>query len=80
MSGKALPIQHLYCSQADYSQICKVTVEAIDAPTTPLIHQMSRFWLFTGGRGTIVLQDRQMRCSRARWYRCCRGRSPMWCR
>ena len=59
MSGKALPIQHLYCSQADYSQICKVTVEAIDAPTTPLIHQMSRFWLFTGGRGTIVLQDRQ---------------------
>ena len=59
MSGKALPIQHLYCSQADYSQICKVTVETIDAPTTPLIHQMSRFWLFTGGRGTIVLQDRQ---------------------
>ena len=58
-SGKAIPIQHLYCSQADYSQICKVTVETIDAPTTPLIHQMSRFWLFTGGRGTIVLQDRQ---------------------
>ena len=48
MSGKALPIQHLYCS-----------VETIDAPTTPLIHQMSRFWLFTGGQGTIVLQDRQ---------------------
>lgn len=58
-SGKAISIQHLYCSQADYSQICKVTVEAIDAPTTPLIHQMSRFWLFTGGRGTVVLQDRQ---------------------
>ena len=53
-SGKAIPIQHLYCSQADYSQICKVTVEAIDAPTTPLIHQMSRFWLFTGGRGNTT--------------------------
>ena len=59
MSGKALPIQELYCSQADYSQICRVTVETIDAPTTPMIHQMSRFWLFTGGQGTIVLQDRQ---------------------
>lgn len=58
-SGKAIPIQHLYCTQADYSQICKVTVETIDTPATPLIHQMSRFWLFTGGRGTIVLQDRQ---------------------
>lgn len=59
MGGKALPIQELYCSQADYSQICRVTVETIDAPTTPMIHQMSRFWLFTGGQGTIVLQDRQ---------------------
>lgn len=59
MGGKALPIQELYCSQADYSQVCRVTVEAIDAPTTPLIHQMSRFWLFTGGHGTITLQDRQ---------------------
>ena len=58
-SGKALPIQNLYCSQADYSQICRVAVETIGAPTTPMIHQMSRFWLFTGGRGTIVLQDRQ---------------------
>ena len=58
-SGKAIPIQHLYCSQADYSQICRVTTETIDSPATPLIHQMSRFWLFTGGRGTIVLQDRQ---------------------
>lgn len=58
-SGKAIPIQHLYCTQTDYSQICKVTVETIDTPATPLIHQMSRFWLFTGGRGTIVLQDRQ---------------------
>ena len=58
-SGKALPIQALYCSQADYSQICRVTVETIDAPATPMIHQMSRFWLFTGGRGTVVLQDRQ---------------------
>lgn len=58
-SGKALPIQALYCSQADYSQICRVAVETIDSPATPLIHQMSRFWLFTGGRGTVVLQDRQ---------------------
>ena len=58
-SGRAIPIQHLYCSQADYSQICRVTTETIDSPATPLIHQMSRFWLFTGGRGTIVLQDRQ---------------------
>lgn len=59
MGGKALPIQELYCSQADYSQICRVAVETIDAPTTPLIHQMSRFWLFTGGRGVIVLQGRR---------------------
>ena len=59
MDREALPIQELYCSPADYSQICRVTVETIDAPTTPMIHQMSRFWLFTGGRGTILLQDRQ---------------------
>lgn len=56
--GRTLPIQELYCSRADYSQICRVVTEVIDAPTTPMIHQMSRFWLFTGGRGTIVLQDR----------------------
>ena len=49
-SGKALPIQALYCSQADYSQICRVAVETIDSPATPLIHQMSRFWR-TGHRG-----------------------------
>lgn len=58
-SGRALPIQELYCTRTDYSQVCRVTVESIDSPATPMIHQMSRFWLFTGGRGTVVLQDRR---------------------
>ncbi len=43
----------------DYRKICSIDTEVIDTPTTPLIHQMSRFWLINEGQGVLKLQDRE---------------------
>ena len=56
---KTIAMQNTYCANTDYSQLCHVTVEVIDAPTTPLIHRTSRFWLVISGRGIVKLQDRE---------------------
>ena len=50
--GKIVPIQNGYCSNLDYRRICSIDTEVIDTPTTPLIHQMSRFWLINEGQGS----------------------------
>ena len=57
--GKIVPIQNGYCSNLDYRRICSIDTEVIDTPTTPLIHQMSRFWLINEGQGILKLQDRE---------------------
>lgn len=57
--GKTVPIQNVYCSNQDYHRICSIDTEVIDSPTTPLIHQMSRFWLINQGEGILKLQDRE---------------------
>ncbi len=57
--GKTVPIQNVYCSNQDYRKICSIDTEVIDTPTTPLIHQMSRFWLINEGQGVLKLQDRE---------------------
>ena len=57
--GKIVPIQNGYCSNLDYRRICSIYTEVIDTPTTPLIHQMSRFWLINEGQGILKLQDRE---------------------
>lgn len=56
---KTVPIQDIYCSSQDYSKICSLNSEVISEPTTPLIHQMSRFWLINRGSGILKLQDRE---------------------
>ena len=56
---KTITLQNTYCSNYDYGKLCNVTVEVIDSPTTPLIHQTSRFWLIMNGRGIVKLQDRE---------------------
>lgn len=56
---KTVPIQNIYCSNQDYRKICSIDTEIIEAPTTPLIHQMSRFWLINKGCGILKLQDRE---------------------
>lgn len=56
---KTVPIQDIYCSSQDYRRICSLDTEVIDKPTTPLIHQMSRFWLINEGSGILKLQDRE---------------------
>lgn len=61
--GKTVPIQDIYCSNQDYRRICSIDTEVIDTPTTPLIHQMSRFWLINEGEGILKLQDREYRLS-----------------
>ena len=43
-------------SNYDRSSICSFDVEVIEAPTKPLIHQMSRFLLFKEGHGHLRLQ------------------------
>ena len=57
--NKTLPIQNACCSNQDYLKICSIDTEIIDAPTSPLIHQMSRFWLINEGHGIFKLQDRE---------------------
>ncbi len=49
-------IQSQYRSNYDHSSICSFDVEVIEAPTKPLIHQMSRFLLIRKGKGKIKLQ------------------------
>lgn len=56
---KTVPIQDIYCSSQDYRRICSLNTEVISEPTTPLIHQMSRFWLINRGSGVLKLQDRE---------------------
>ena len=56
---KTVPIQDIYCSSQDYRKICSLNSEVISSPTTPLIHQMSRFWLINHGSGVLKLQDRE---------------------
>lgn len=56
---KTVPIQDIYCSSQDYRRICSLDTEVISEPTTPLIHQMSRFWLVNQGYGVLKLQDRE---------------------
>lgn len=56
---KNISIQTIYCSDKDCSQFCNLYVETIDAPTKPLLHQTSRFWFFTKGRGIFTLQDKK---------------------
>ncbi len=54
--GDIVSMQSQYRSEFDRSSICNFDVEVIDAPTKPLIHQMSRFLLIKSGRGKIKLQ------------------------
>ncbi len=54
-----ISIQNVYCTQEDFAEFCSLCVETISAPTKPLLHQTSRFWFFTGGTGTLKLQDRE---------------------
>jgi len=51
-------MQSQYRSCYDHSSICSFDVEVIDAPTKPLIHQMSRFLLFKEGKGYLKLQGK----------------------
>lgn len=52
-------MQSQYRSGYDRSSICSFDVEEIEAPTKPLIHQMSRFLLFKEGYGHIKLQGKK---------------------
>lgn len=49
-------IQSQYRSNYDHSSLCSFDVEVIEAPTKPLIHQMSRFLLIKKGKGKIKVQ------------------------
>jgi len=57
--GDIVSMQSQYRSEVDRSSICSFDVEHIDAPTKPLIHQMSRFLLIKKGKGKIKLQGRE---------------------
>lgn len=58
-TGEIVGMQSQYRSNYDRSSICSFDVETIEAPTKPLIHQMSRFLLFTEGRGHLKLQGQR---------------------
>lgn len=51
-------IQSQYRSNYDRSSLCSFEVEVIEAPTKPLIHQMSRFLLIKEGKGHLKLQGK----------------------
>lgn len=56
---KLVPIQSIYCSNEDETRLCSFDVEVLSAPTTPLIHPMSRLWLINEGEGTLLLNDKE---------------------
>lgn len=56
---KLVPIQSIYCSKEDETRLCSFDIEVISAPTTPLIHPMSRLWLINEGEGTLLLNNKK---------------------
>lgn len=52
-------MQDLYFSDYDSHRLCQFYYEVLDKPTTPIIHQMSRFWLINKGRGVLKLQGKE---------------------
>lgn len=50
-----IKMQDLYFSDYDSHRLCQFYYEVLDKPTTPIIHQMSRFWLINKGRGVLKL-------------------------
>lgn len=56
---KNIPIQNIFCSDADFTEFCSLYAQTIEAPTNPLLHQTSRFWFFTEGKGTLTLADQR---------------------
>ena len=54
-----IKMQDLYFSDYDSHRLCQFFYEVLDKPTTPIIHQMSRFWLINKGRGVLKLQGKE---------------------
>ena len=52
-------MQELYFSDYDSHKLCQFYYEVLDKPTTPIIHQMSRFWLINKGKGILKLQGKE---------------------
>ena len=57
--NKLIPIQSIYCSKEDETKLCSFDTEVLSAPTTPLIHPMSRLWLVNEGEGTLLLNNKE---------------------
>ena len=54
-----IKMQDLYFSDYDSHRLCQFYYEVLDKTTTPIIHQMSRFWLINKGRGVLKLQGKE---------------------
>ena len=54
-----IALQPIVRSQLDESRLCSFDPEVISAPTKPLIHSNSRFWLIRGGKATLQLQGKE---------------------
>ena len=54
-----IKMQDLYFSDYDSHRLCQFYYEVLYKPTTPIIHQMSRFWLINKGRGVLKLQGKE---------------------
>ncbi|MCC2818583.1 AraC family transcriptional regulator [Lachnoclostridium pacaense] len=54
-----IKMQDLYFSDYDSHKLCQFYYEVLDKPTTPIIHQMSRFWLINKGKGVLKLQGKE---------------------
>ena len=54
-----IKMQDLYFSDYDSHKLCQFYYEVLDKPTTPIIHQMSRFWLINKGKGILKLQGKE---------------------
>ena len=57
--SNSIKMQDLYFSDYDSHRLCQFYYEVLDKPTTPIIHQMSRFWLINKGRGVLKLQGKE---------------------
>lgn len=57
--SKLVPIQSIFRSDEDETKLCSFDTEVISAPTTPLIHPMSRLWLVNSGNATLLLNGKE---------------------
>ena len=50
-------LQNQFCSRVDEHKFCSFDLQIIEEPTSPILHQTSRFLFINRGRGKIKINE-----------------------